>query len=54
MTKEEKLFCELVEYFMYLEAYQKSYNWNIGYFKKLKKLLQAFGREYLTNRWGVL
>lgn len=53
MPYEEKLFCELVNYFMYLEYNKKSYHWNIGYFKKLKKLLQAFGHEYIKNRWGV-
>ena len=52
MTKEEKLLCELVEYFYYLDKNEKSFNWNIGYFKKLKKLLIAFLREYTANNWG--
>lgn len=54
MNKEELLFCELVDYMRYLEDSKKSYNWNIAYFIKLKKLLKAFGREYTKNHWGWL
>lgn len=52
MNKEERLLCNLVQYMQYLEDYKKSYKWNYGYFRKLKKLLKAFSKEYTKNRWG--
>lgn len=51
MSDEEKLFCDLVDYFIYLDCNKKSYCWNIGYFRKLKRLLQSFGREYMSNHF---
>lgn len=52
MTNEEKLLCDLLEYFIYLDVSKKSFNWNLGYFRKLKRLLKAFCREYTKNHWG--
>lgn len=52
MNKEDRLLCELVQYIQYLEHNKKSYNWNIVYFRKLKKLLTAFVKEYTKNHWG--
>lgn len=52
MNKEEKLLCDLVEYFVYLKVYNKSSNWNNGYFRKLDKLLKSFCMEYTKNHWG--
>lgn len=54
MKREEKLLNDFVNYFYYLDSHKKSYNWNIGYFKKLKKLLLLFLKEYITNRGGWL
>lgn len=51
MNREEKLLCDLIDYFQYLDAYDKSYCWNRGYFRKLSKLLKAFVKEYTKNHW---
>lgn len=52
MSKEDKLFYDLVEYFFYLDNDKIQCNWNSGYFRKLKKLFKAFCKEYLNNHWG--
>lgn len=52
MTKEDKLFCDLVNYLSYLDDYKKSNCWNSGYFRKLKRLFKSFCKEYVKNHWG--
>lgn len=52
MNKEEHLLFQLVDYMDYLEKFDKSSNWNRGYFKKLKKLLIKFCNEYTANHWN--
>lgn len=52
MNREEKLLCDLIDYFKHLDASDKFYCCNRFYFRKLGKLLKAFVKEYTKNHWG--